>query len=744
MARVPTATANLVERRATPAAAIQTADFGAGGRAIGEGAERLGATVMQFGEQQDQIDAQLDEAGAKRLDVQYSDWSRKRLYSDDGAFYTREGFEAANARPVVEKEINEQRSALLDQATTPRMRSMLSDALTRRTSADLEGVARHSTTQLRTEQKRQSAARMSAAGDDAVTYADDPLRFGQELAVGLGEVREEGARSGWAPEVLKRAETEFTSGVRQRVAQGRLGKGDVEGAAAWLEANRARMLPEDVRGLDAALRAPLLERQADGIVDDLLGVAAAPEAQVTRAQTSAAPLGGSRNITAQMVTITAVSESRNQERDSRGRLITSSAGAQGKMQVMPTTSSNPGYGVTAARDGSDEERTRVGRDYLAALMRHYGGDPAKAWAAYNWGPGNLDKAMKQHGGDIAAVLADPDTPGETRAYVRGNMAALGGRPGVPGVDGVQQAPREHDMASLLARVDQLNLPFEVEQQVRRQLTERVGLDESLLRQRRERAQESALEIIDRGEASGKPVTRQSQIPQTVWDSMAPDQRMQLRGVIERNAQPKERATDYGAYTQLSDLYARDPAAFARLDPLSFRNGLSNSDYEQVMGWRRDALGASSKGGRGEGQVTFSRIRGVVQNAMQGAGLTYAGLKDKDKEGRTAVDRRAYQLEKAISTDVELWQRANPGKAINDQEISAIADRQLIKWRPAGTEEDTKAPRFWFERDRGAKGVASVPTAELNRLKATGRRILQREPSETELFQAYISEARGGR
>lgn len=736
MARVPTTTGNLVERRATPATNVQAVDFGAGGRAVGEAAQRLGATITQFGETQDQIDAQLDEAGAKQLDVQYSDWSRKRLYSEDGAFYTREGFEAANARPAVEKEIADQREALLGRATTPRMRYMLNEALQRRTSADMEGVARHATTQLRTEQKRQSAARMAAAGDDAVTYADDPVRFGQELAVGLTEVREEASRSGFAPEVLKRAEQEFSSGVYQRVAQGRIGRGDIEGASAWLEANRARMLPEDVRGLDAALRAPLLERQADGIVDGLLGVAAAVDAQTTAARGASALVGGGTNMVARMASITSISESGGRETDSRGRRVTSPKGAQGIMQVMPGTQRDPGFGVKPS-NGTPEDDARVGRDYLAKMMQRYGGDPAKAWAAYNWGPGNLDAAISKHGGDWLA-----HAPGETRAYVQGNMAALGGRPGV------QQAPREHDMATLLQRVDQLNLPFEVEQQVRRQLTERVGLDESLLRQRRDRAQESALEIIDRAEASGKPITRQSQIPQSVWDSMAPNDRLQLRGVIERNAQPKERATDYGTYTNLSDLYARDPAAFAQLNPMSFRNSLSNSDYEQVMGWRRDALSNAAKGGRGEGQVTFSRIRGVVQNAVQGAGLTYAGLRTKDRDGRAAVDRRVYQLEKAISTDVELWQRANPGKAISDQEISQIADRQLIRWRPTGVSRDVADdnPQFWFERDRtpGRPGVASVPTAELNRLKATGRRILGREPTEGELLQAYLTEARGGR
>lgn len=734
MARVPTTTGNLVERRATPATNVQAVDFGAGGRAVGEAAQRLGATITQFGETQDQIDAQLDEAGAKQLDVQYSDWSRKRLYTDDGAFYTQEGFAAANARPNVEKEISDQREALLGRATTPRMRYMLNEALQRRTAADMEGVARHATGQLRTEQRRQSAARMAAAGDDAVTYADDPVRFGQELSVGLAEVREEAARSGMAPEVLKRSEQEFSSGVYQRVAQGRIGRGDIEGASAWLEANRSRMLPEDVRGLDAALRAPLLERQADGIVDGILGVAAAPEAQAVAARGASAPVGGGANVVARMASITSISESGGRETDSRGRRVTSPKGAQGIMQVMPGTQRDPGFGVKPS-NGTPEDDARVGRDYLAKMMQRYGGDPAKAWAAYNWGPGNLDAAISKHGADWLS-----HAPGETRAYVQGNMAALGGRPGV------QQRPQEHDMTTLLARVDQLNLPFELEQQVRRQLTERVGLDESLLRQRRDRAQESALEIIDRAEASGKPITRQSQIPQSVWDSMAPNDRLQLRGVIERNATGKERTTDYGAYTNLSDLYARDPAAFARLDPMSFRNSLSNSDYEQVMGWRRDALANASKGGRGEGQVTFSRIRGVVQNAVQGAGLTYAGLKTKDKDGRAAVDRRVYQLEQSISRDVELWQRANPGKAITDQEISQIADRQLIRWRPSNVsrEDADENPRFWFERDQGGRGVASVPTAELNRLRAQGRRILGREPTEAELFQAYITEARGGR
>ncbi|SMR76410.1 MULTISPECIES: lytic transglycosylase domain-containing protein [Stenotrophomonas] len=92
----------------------------------------------------------------------------------------------------------------------------------------------------------------------------------------------------------------------------------------------------------------------------------------------------------------------------------SSKGAMGTMQTMPGTLRDPGYGVTAARDQSPAEMERVGKDYLQAMLRQYG-DPRLALAAYNWGPGNVDRAMQAHGGNVDAVLAN--APAETRAYV---------------------------------------------------------------------------------------------------------------------------------------------------------------------------------------------------------------------------------------------------------------------------------------------------------------------------------------
>lgn len=101
-------------------------------------------------------------------------------------------------------------------------------------------------------------------------------------------------------------------------------------------------------------------------------------------------------------------------------------GAVGTMQTMPGTLRDPGYGVVPARDQSPAEQERVGKDYLGAMLRQYA-DPRAALAAYNWGPGNVDNALRAAGGNVDAMLAS--APAETRAYVPKVLAQVGGGAG---------------------------------------------------------------------------------------------------------------------------------------------------------------------------------------------------------------------------------------------------------------------------------------------------------------------------
>ena len=107
-------------------------------------------------------------------------------------------------------------------------------------------------------------------------------------------------------------------------------------------------------------------------------------------------------------------ESGNRDYDKFGRPVTSSKGAKFAAQVMPATNTNPGYGVKPAADASAEESNRVGRDYFAAMKNKYG-DSELAAAAYNAGPGRVDRILqkaKQTGRDWKTML-----PRETQKYL---------------------------------------------------------------------------------------------------------------------------------------------------------------------------------------------------------------------------------------------------------------------------------------------------------------------------------------
>lgn len=96
-------------------------------------------------------------------------------------------------------------------------------------------------------------------------------------------------------------------------------------------------------------------------------------------------------------------------------------GAMGTMQTMPNTLRDPGYGVAPARDNSPQEMERVGTDYLKAMTGKYGLEGGLA--AYNWGPGNWEKALQAAGGDPQRALQM--APRETQQYVPSVLGRVG-------------------------------------------------------------------------------------------------------------------------------------------------------------------------------------------------------------------------------------------------------------------------------------------------------------------------------
>jgi soluble lytic murein transglycosylase len=75
--------------------------------------------------------------------------------------------------------------------------------------------------------------------------------------------------------------------------------------------------------------------------------------------------------------------------------VASSVGASGLMQLMPATASETEPGIRRADLVIPEHNVRVGTKYLRKLLDKYNGNIAFALAAYNAGPGNLDKWIRE-------------------------------------------------------------------------------------------------------------------------------------------------------------------------------------------------------------------------------------------------------------------------------------------------------------------------------------------------------------
>jgi len=119
--------------------------------------------------------------------------------------------------------------------------------------------------------------------------------------------------------------------------------------------------------------------------------------------------------------ITAGSESGNRDYLSSGAPVRSPAGALFGMQVMPSTARDPGFGLSPANPSDAADMDRLGREYRAAMQQRYNGDPAKMWAAYNAGPGAVDRALATHGDEWLSALHP-----ETQAYVAQNLRKMRG------------------------------------------------------------------------------------------------------------------------------------------------------------------------------------------------------------------------------------------------------------------------------------------------------------------------------
>jgi len=274
---------------------------------------------------------------------------------------------------------------------------------------------------------------IALAQNAATNQWNDPEAVEQQVQSAQAAAWKAGQINGLPGNLVEAQIQSTTSSIRSEVVRAALTNGNPTYAMAYLDRYKGDFTADDALKMQGMVRGEVQARTA---------TSAAQNAMQLHAD-AFQPTGMTR-----VQQITAATESGNRQ-DAVGPNVPGQGTAKGSMQVMDATNAAPGFGVTPAQDNSLTERTRVGNDYIAAMVQKYNGNTAQAWAAYNAGPGNVDKAIAAAGpnGDWMSKLADYQSPAnhaQTVAYVQKNQQALQqgqGNPPLPSLQDIHNAIR---------------------------------------------------------------------------------------------------------------------------------------------------------------------------------------------------------------------------------------------------------------------------------------------------------------
>lgn len=685
-------------QRATPSP--QRAVVGFDGTAAARAGEQLGQVVQNIGAdlQKDQ-DAQSIFEARRKLDA----WERDKIYDPKTGAINKLGKDALDVSETVPADYDKFAGEVSSTLTTTRQKQAFQELAQSRRNQVSDWANRHTLQQRDSYERGMYEADMQSTRDRAAMFASDPTRISAEMAMGrertIGFLRSRGR----SEEEINQALRDQAEKTHVAVLDTLLAGDNWKAAKSYLDANAEQMNPAAVLRLSNTV-----QKQEDSVE----GTAAAHGVMGT-IQPQMQPTDLDR-----VVNITMQTESGGKRYGADGKLLTSTAGAKGEMQVLDSTNYNPGFGVKPAKDGSPEERARVGRDFLNAMIKRYGGDMEKAWAAYNAGPGRVDDALK-----TSKEQDDPEwqifLPKETQDYVAKNMRQLdagGGAPSRPTLQDVHATLRESLKGQRPERL-------------------KVALDEAT------RLYKEQTEAIKQRETEAVAAAQQGIVQNGgSWNSLPPE---------IRNAVPA------GKVDELLTFGQKIAKGEDRTDPIVFNKmatddkwlkgmtdaefyvasrKLSESDGQQ-MAIRRGNLIKGGDAKNNPGDLDYASF-----NATLNARLNQMGIdptpKDSDRQGQ----QRVGAIRQALSSYV-LGQQQQAGRKFNDADMAKSLDQAISR------HVDARTPGFFFglfgdkadaQKRLGTLEAGDIPTAVKDKLKADFKAAGVASPTDGDLLGAYLS------
>lgn len=368
--------------------------------------KELAAETDRFGAIVDETSAQdaLNQLRAKRQELTYDpDKGFTRLKGRDLQTRNAEGKTALEEVPASFQTASEDIGKNL---FSPRARQMYNQKALEEQRGFKKDLAIYSVDETRRYELAVDKDTMGQAITQAAQFAEDPAKV-QEAADRTAAVADRSAKRTGMPSQADGARSNvFRVAIETQIANGKSRE-----ALQMFGVHRAKLDGPDIVALGPKMKAISVDVEGEDVAESYKGLAITPGImQYAPLVQKAAEKNGVRPALAVGVM--------GAESEGNPKAV-SPAGAGGLMQIMSGTARDLGVKDRFNAEESADGGTR----YLKQMIDKYQGNERLALMGYNWGPGNVDKWIKDG--------SNPDTiPVETRNYIRrvnGYAASYGGK-----------------------------------------------------------------------------------------------------------------------------------------------------------------------------------------------------------------------------------------------------------------------------------------------------------------------------
>ena len=316
-----------------------------------------------------------DTAALMEAESSLSKWQTDALFNPENGVYTRKGKNAIDITNQTLPQFQQQVDTISNGLTNDRQRQRFNQIAKSQAERFNGQLNRYEFGERQVFYKEAEDATLNAATESAVAYYDDPQQVAFYQNKGTRVIAMQGERNGEAPELTQEKVLKYNSGINTAVIQ-RLMQNDPIAAQRYYAKSYDGMTVDD-----------------QARVTKLLGTSVRQQlgSQIGEAAYNAGTVG-----------INGLSNLVIQAESTGDPTAVSPKGAKGLMQLMPETAAEMakelGIPYSEERLTADPNyNMALGNAYLNKMLGRYGGNSTLAVAAYNAGPGSVDKWIKENG-----------------------------------------------------------------------------------------------------------------------------------------------------------------------------------------------------------------------------------------------------------------------------------------------------------------------------------------------------------